>query len=73
MEQEKTLQLLVKKVENMEKTLQRIETELDEAIYPPEERIKPEFIEEIKKAKKEKAKTYASANEYFSKLEKENV
>ena len=70
MEQEKTLQLLVKKVENIEKALQRIESELDEVVYPAEDKFRPEFVERVEKAAKSgKYKEYSSVKELREKLE----
>ncbi len=74
MKEEKTLQLLVKKVENIERTVKKIESELDEVIYPSEERIKKSYIEKVERAAKEgKYKHFKSPKDFFEKLENENV
>ncbi len=68
--QEDALQLLIKKVENIEKTVGRIESELDEVIYPSEEKIKKDFIERVEKSSKTgKYREYGSVKELREKLE----
>ena len=73
MTQEETLQLLVKKIDRIEKTISKIESELDEVIYPPEEKIRGEFVERVEKASKGNFTHYKSPNEFFDKLERKNV
>ena len=49
--------------------LERIEEKIDEAVYPPESAIKPAYIKKIKEIDAglthEKAKTYASMDEFI--------
>ncbi len=70
MKHEATLQLLVSKMEKMEKDIAGIKTELNELVYHPEENFRPEFVERVEKASKEgKYKLYKSVKELRAKLE----
>ena len=60
-------------LENIITRLERIEEKIDENVYPPESTIKPEFIQQVKKAradiKKGKGKLYNSIDDFFTEIE----
>ena len=60
-------------LENIITRLERIEEKIDENVYPPESTIKPEFIQQVKKArvdiKKGKGTLYNSIDDFFSEIE----
>jgi len=60
-------------LENIINRLERIEEKIDEKVYPPESTIKPEFIQQVKKAradiKKGKGNLYNSIDDFFTEIE----
>ena len=60
-------------LENIITRLERIEEKIDENVYPPESTIKPEFIQQVNKAradiKKGKGKMYNSIDDFFMEIE----
>lgn len=60
-------------LENIITRLERIEEKIDENVYPPESMIKPEFIQQVKKARADiklgKGKMYNSIDDFFMEIE----
>ena len=54
--------------------LERIEEKIDEAVYPPESAIRPAYVKKIKEIDtglaQEKAKTYASMDEFIRNIKR---